>query len=254
VDLEFSITDWSAYAGRLSTQADWQAWGAQPLALVGLLGSCVGSNLPKLLEVPALLRRRFGPLARMVASVAGTVHNPLGMPVILASRYGETDRSLALLSSLVKGEDLSPTDFGLSVHNAIGALYSMAKIDHANYISVAANGSTIAAGLVEAAGLLLDGAPEVLLVCYDSPLPELYSTFADEALAMFAWSWRLACPQPGKPKFSLSAAPALSKTVGAAPTQVVALSLEVLHFFLSNQTQLSRTIDNTLWTWQRHAH
>ena len=43
--------------------------------------------------------------------------------------------------------------------------------------------------MIEAAGLLADGAPAVLVVCYDAPLPQAYAHFHDEEPCEFAWAW-----------------------------------------------------------------
>ena len=52
--------------------------------------------------------------------------------------------------------------------------------------------------------LLADGAPEVLLVVYDAPLPAVYGSFADEPDAGFAWCWRLVHADPALPTLRLA--------------------------------------------------
>lgn len=81
------------------------------------------------------------------------------------------------------------------VHNAIAALYSIARGQRGNYLALAAGRATVETACVEAFGLLADGAPEVRLVVYESPLPPIYAGFADEPDPFFAWCWRLG---PGK--------------------------------------------------------
>jgi hypothetical protein len=49
------------------------------------------------------------------------------VPLVFASRHGDVARSMDLLGALVSDQPLSPTGFGLSVHNAIAALYSIAR-------------------------------------------------------------------------------------------------------------------------------
>lgn len=86
---------------------------------------------------------------------------------------------------------MSPTGFGLSVHNAIAAQYGISRSHMGNAIAVAGAQATIAAAMVEASALLQDGADEVLVVFYETPLPEGYSTFHDENTCEYAWAWRI---------------------------------------------------------------
>ncbi len=197
-----------------------------------------------------MARRRFNPLGRMAAQVACACHaGELGLPVIFASRYGDAARSLDLLGDLARGEPLSPTAFGLSVHNAIGAMYSITRGDQANYLSLAAGAGSATAALVEAAGLLHDGAQRVMLVCYDAPLPGAYACFDDEPVAPYAWAWRIALPAQGQPHFLLSASCARDE---AGPL-ALPLGLDLLRFALSDDRQVHHAAGRTLWTLQRHG-
>ena len=53
------------------------------------------------------------------------------MPLVYASRHGETTRNFALLSDTAEQQPLSPTQFSLSVHNAIIGLWSIFQGDSA---------------------------------------------------------------------------------------------------------------------------
>ena len=140
-----------------------------------------------------MMRRRVDRLGRLACQVAywcQPVEN--SAPLVFASRYGDAQRSLALLGDLVQQQALSPTGFALSVHNAVAALYSIARGDTRNAVVVAGGRATATAALIEAAALIADGEPEVLVVCYEAPLPEHYAHFHDEASCEFAWAWRVA--------------------------------------------------------------
>jgi len=142
-----------------------------------------------------MLRRRLTRLGRMAVQVSWDCQgDDLGMPVVFASRYGDVVRSLELLRDLEREGDLSPAGFSMSVHNAISGMYSIARSDSAAAVCVAAGQASAVAGLVEAVGLLTDGAPEVMLVAYDEPLPAPYEGFADDAACTWAWAWRVALP------------------------------------------------------------
>lgn len=242
VNLEFAIPSWAACGPGLSTPADWRAWAAAP---------CVpaGEPRPDLSQVPAMVRRRLNALGRTALQPAFDVHTPApDVPVVFASRYGDASRALDLLAELVRGEALSPTSFGLSVHNAIGAMYSIIRGDRSNYLSVAAGPGTAAAGLVEAAGLLADGAPEVLVVCCDAPLPGGYATFEDGPAALYAWAWRVTAPVAGQVRYSLAAEPAAAASEPAA----LPFGLDVMRFVAADAPSLTRTASGTAWTWRRH--
>lgn len=185
---EFSIRTWSAYANDLDSEAGWRAWAERP-------DLPVGARAPDLTELPVPARRRLGLLGRMVAQVGyGCQGVAGGMPVVLVSRYGEAERSLALLREQADGNPLSPTAFGLSVHNAIGAQYSIARGDQGNYLALAGGAGSVVGGVVEALGLLADGADAVMLVCYEAPLPGDYAAFTDEPACHYAWAWVLSAP------------------------------------------------------------
>jgi len=196
-------------------------------------------------------RRRLGPLGRLAVQAAWWCQgNDVGMPLVFASRYGEAARSLELFAELARGEPVSPTTFSLSVHNAISGMYSIARGDRASHQAVAAGAASAAAALIEALALLADGAPEVMVVCYDAPLPGTYAQFHDEPAAAYAWAWRVAQPAANAPYIELRAdeAAACEEPAGALP-----FGLDVLRFGLSNDVALTRQADGTRWIWRRHA-
>jgi hypothetical protein len=78
------------------------------------------------------------------------------------------------LEALAQGLPLSPMDFSLSVHNASSGLFSIARGDRSAASALAASGEELAAAFLEAAGLLMEGAPEVLVSVHDEPPPKLY--------------------------------------------------------------------------------
>ncbi|MBE0474785.1 beta-ketoacyl synthase chain length factor [Rhodoferax sp.] len=189
MEFRFVITSWAAFSPGLQHADDWQEWAHAPW-------QPTGDEAPEVREMPAMARRRLNQLGRMAVRVAYWCQaDETGRPVIFASRYGDAVRSLELLNAMAQDGAVSPTGFGLSVHNAIGATYSIARGDRANYLSIAGGAASSAAGLVEAFGLLTDGAPNVTLVCYDAPLPGDYARFHDEPTAPYAWAWQIALPQ-----------------------------------------------------------
>jgi hypothetical protein len=189
VQFEFVILDWAAYADSLTTRQDWLEWASHdpvpPATQV--------AHVPALSEMPAMMRRRVDRLGRLACQVAYWCQPSAGSgPLVFASRYGDAHRSLALLGDLVAQQQLSPAGFALSVHNAVAALYSIARGDLQHAVVVAAGQGTVRAALTEAVGLLTDGAQEVLVVFYEAPLPATYAYFEDERACEYAWALRLA--------------------------------------------------------------
>lgn len=241
--VRFAIAAWAACAPGFERAADWQAWANAPVRPQGTLGA-------RLEAMPALQRRRLNALGRAAVQVAWDIHEPASdVPVVFASRYGDAERCLQLLRQFATEGSASPTDFTFSVHNAIGAMYSIARGDCAASSSVAAGAATAAAGVVEACAQLADGAREVLLVCYHAPLPDDYAGFDREPVSAYAWAWRLVAPAPGQPHIELSwDGDAADGHEGELP-----FGLEVLRFGIGDAPAADLRADGTRWQWRRHA-
>jgi len=217
--------------------------------------------------MPAMMRRRVDRLGRLACQVAYWCQPAAGAPMVFASRYGDATRSLALLGDLVKGEPISPAGFGLSVHNAVSALYSIAQGHTDNTVVVAGGRATVAAALAEAAALLADGAPEVLVVFYEAPLPGSYAVFEDEAACEYAWAWRVAspgrCGQLAADSTALKLELSVDEAGGItdAGTAHWPAGLALLRHMLQAAAQeaaapaalLRHDRPGTQWTWSAHA-
>lgn len=243
--IHYAINGWAACAPGLASPEEWRAWAQAPSVPQGTI-----SSTPT--HVPPLLRRRLAPLGRAAVQAAQDCRSNAGaVPVVMASRYGDAERALRLLAGFAVGEGMSPTDFTLSVHNAIGAIHAIAHGDTSSCTSIAAGATSAASGLMEAAGLLADGAPEVLLVCYDAPLPAPYADFADEPDCTYAWAWRLAAADPARPHFSLSWQP--GDGLDDPAPEPLAFGLQAHQFVLSSAPCLARHCAGMRWMWRRHA-
>jgi hypothetical protein len=243
----FHIRDWSAFAVGLEDRASWSEWARAPWLPAG-------AAAPALSELPPMQRRRVEKLGRLALQVAFWCQSAeqAGWPLVFASRHGDLARTYAMLQELARGEPLSPTHFGLSTHNAIAAQYSIARNLPANYLAVSAGACCAEAAIVEAQGLLADGAEDVLVVNYDSPVPEDYAIFADEPACDFAWAWRLSrTPEAGAPAFSLAALE--DSTAVGTQARMLPHGLDVLRFMLSGDPLLDFADADRAWRWQRHA-
>ncbi|HWA38563.1 MAG TPA: beta-ketoacyl synthase chain length factor, partial [Burkholderiales bacterium] len=143
-----------------------------------------GEGLPKAPDVsfvePAL-RRRLGPLARMMLHVGQECARDVPEArLVFASRHGELQYTLLLLRSLAMDEALSPTVFSLAVHNAASGLFSILRRDRSASTALAAGGETLGHALLEASCQLATEAQIPVLVVYgDAPLPGEYARYRD---------------------------------------------------------------------------
>ncbi len=202
-----------------------------------------------------MARRRVERLGRPAFQVAQWCQGEArGFPLIFASRHGDPGRGADLLTSLAKNEPLSPTSFALSVHNAIGAQYSIIRGDPSNVSAISNGLFTVEAAVVEAVTLLGDGNAEVMIVVYDASPPPIYAAMYDEPAADFAFAWRMG-PSLGMNRFSLETAPRSSRASLdiARDDRVLPHGLCVLRFFLGTEPSYERTDGHTGWKWTRHV-
>ncbi|MDH3443451.1 MAG: beta-ketoacyl synthase chain length factor [Deltaproteobacteria bacterium] len=241
--VSFSILSHAAWAPGLETDEAWSAWAKNCHTITGDGEAPVSPMAP-------LLRRRAGFLNRMALEVAyRCLGSDKNVPTIFASRHGEATRSVELLLDLAAGQPLSPTSFGLSVHNATGGLFSIARRDHASDIALAGGQSTVEHAVIEACGLLTEGESRVLLVVYDCPLPAIFTTFQDCREQPFAWAWLMQAPSDEVLSLSWgTAAENDPRSVGELPP-----GLEVLRFYLRRDASLERARHRVRWLWRRDA-
>lgn len=240
----FSIARHAAWAPGVTTQEGWADWARAPWPLMP-------GDEPKVAAMPPMLRRRAGLLGRMALEVAyACMQQDRDIPTVFCSRHGEVSRSVELLRDLARGEPLSPTAFGLAVHNASAGLFSIARADRANHVALAAGSATFEHAVIEACSQLADGAPMVLIVACDMALPEPFAAFEDCDEQSFAFAWVIAPAQADLPALRLSwqanhdAAAAASRMPGG---------LDVLRFHMSEERALVRTAAGKRWTWSRDA-
>lgn len=237
------IVRWAAWAPGLDAAADWAEWLAAPAPLRGDEAAA-----PPLAEVPAMARRRIDALGRMALQVAYRAQDDLtpeqvqAMPLVFASRWGELDRSVSLLQTLAAGEPLSPTAFSHSVHNAIGALYSIQRGVQANLSAVAGGAFSLEAGWIEALGLLREGTPELMLVVFDAPLPTAYAASGLDVALMRPHALALRLRMGGAIELH-AASPA------AEPADGLPATLRALRFLIGAAPALQQGP----WRWSRRC-
>jgi len=238
--VRFSIANYAQWAPGLGTPAAWAQWALTPYSISS-------NEEPGVKAMPAMLRRRAGFLGKMALEVAyACLDGRIGIPTVFCSRHGEVTRAVALLSDLVRGEPLSPTAFGMSVHNATAGMLTIARSDRANHIALAAGAGSVEHAVIEACGLLADGEAMVLLVACDGPLPELLAQYEDCEEQAHAWAWLMTPAAADVVTLNWSASE-------AAPSAGMPAGLEVACFHLRGARSLERCDGRLRWSWGRDA-
>jgi len=155
---------------------DWRGW--TPHRDAGNEARLDTRDKPAGAAIPSLLRRRLNLIGRAVCDMLLDLDPAADHVVLHASRHGDGDRTLEMLYALNAGDPLSPARFGLSVHNAIVGVYSIASGNRRSQQAVAASGGEWAALVAEARGYLADGESRVLMVFGDQPVPERFAEYA----------------------------------------------------------------------------
>jgi hypothetical protein len=235
--ITFDISQWRAWAPGLQTTADWQHWSqaSQPLAPT--------DQAPDVSFLPAMQRRRLSRLARMAFAVGWPLAEGLeDLPLVFVCRHGETPRTFALLSDLAREQPLSPTQFSLSVHNAVIGLWSIMRDSSAEMTALAGAGDGFEQGVLEAAGLLHDGAPAVLLIVVEELPPQAYRDWVDDVPFDYALALLLT---PGD-TWTLAQQ---SSTTSHPDNEPHALCW--LRNLLTGQVTFTHTGKRRSWTWRR---
>ncbi|WP_407294787.1 beta-ketoacyl synthase chain length factor [Stutzerimonas zhaodongensis] len=238
--IQFNIDQWQAWAPGLESADDWANWARDKYELE------IGDAQPDVSFLPPMQRRRLSRLARMVFAVAtplAQAQSPL--PLVYASRHGETARTFAILNDLASDEPLSPTQFSLSVHNAIIGLWSIQRNDTSEMTALAAEGDGLEHAVLEASLLLAEGAPAVLVVVAEDQPPAAYDPWVSDVSFPYAVAlllkpgrtWELSLHTTDQPHDSAKQPHAI-KLVGA---------------LLNGEPAFQHQWERRQWTWQK-AH
>jgi hypothetical protein len=96
---------------------------------------------------------------------------------------------------------LSPTVFGLSVHNAVVGQWSILRGDRSEMTALACAGDGLEHALLEACAILDERAGDVLVLVGDARVPERYRGDVDDVAFDYAFALRIA--RQGAQRFRL---------------------------------------------------
>ncbi|TAK91865.1 MAG: 3-oxoacyl-ACP synthase [Burkholderiaceae bacterium] len=170
----FPLRAWSAWMPGLESRAAWLQHASMPSPEADT------DAIPAVKFIDAMTRRRLGRLARLTLQVAyeATCELPVDLPLrlVYASRHGDMRQTINLLSALADDEPLSPTAFGMSVHNAIAGMWSIQRQDRSAASAISAGESTLHSGLLEAVLQWQEQPDQLVLYLYaDDAVPLPYA-------------------------------------------------------------------------------
>lgn len=240
--IEATLERWAAWSPGCQDSEAWQRWAASPAPLDS-------EGRPDVSFLPALLRRRCSPLARVMLAAAFAACPPeLRSPVatVFASRHGNINESIDLLWRLARRQPLSPTRFSHTVHNAQAGLFSIAAENRQASSSIAACEDTFACGWLEAL-TLLERDPErpVLLVVGDVPLSETFAGLVEEPPGTYAVAFLLGRGEDAPISFGTARAHA------DAPRLAWPDAVEFLRWHLAGEPRLELDSGRRQFVWQR---
>jgi hypothetical protein len=137
------------------------------------------NDSPLMTRIPKTFKRRLGYIGFNVLSVMNLcAENTESDDItwVVASRHGDTNRMIHLFQNVCEQELLSPTDFSMSVHNALPGMHSIKTKNTSMHTAISAGEHTFALGLLEAYVLSKTTKHKVGYLYYDFQLPDVYST------------------------------------------------------------------------------
>jgi len=200
-------------------------------------------------SIPKILKRRLSPLARIVfCAINQCIGENKHIPIVFSSTHGELAKSFRMMEMIENGEEISPTAFSLSVHNAIAGLFSIVYKNRLQSVVLAAGEEGIGVAFIEATGLLKEGHNEVIIVFYDEPLVDFYpsapyrlSTETSRAVAIKIKKKGVGIPL----QFSCF------QDTGNDGEQAVQIPL-LVRFLSTNQDQLVIQTPRHSWSWKKN--
>lgn len=203
---------------------------------------------PWLVNVPPMLKRRLTPLAKTVfCAVSQCLDDDIPAPAVFSSAHGELAKSLAMMEMLEAGEEISPTAFSLSVHNAIAGLFSMAWKNKLQCTVLAPGEEGMAPAFIEGLGLLREGAEQVLLVFYDESLPAFYPSSPYRLSSDTSCALALLMARSGAGQALTLSSSSSTGNDGEQPVQLPAF----IRFLAEPQTRLTFCTPRRSWSWEK---
>jgi hypothetical protein len=237
--MEFHIKKCSAWCGNLRTSQYWQQWA------LGEILYQEADDLPALKEIPAMQRRRLSHFAKLTMQCVLDVISDESddLPCVFSSRHGDLHKTAKLIEDVAQKSDLSPTHFGLSVHNAVAGLYSIFAKNKQPMTAISAGEDSFLMALVDGyAKLESQKLDKVLVVYTDEVVPEKYSQYVSEAERTISIALILT-RQKNNNDLTINFKPQQNKNVTS-----MFQPLSFLSFFYGKETHIN--INSARYKWQ----
>lgn len=238
--LSFAVVDWCALAPSLEDSSQWQEWALANRTID------VQAALPKPSKLPGMTARRLASGSKLAVDCGLQIlgkHNVDA--VVYASRHGELEKNFRILSALAHQQDISPTDFALSVHNAAVGNLTISTKAAIPSSSVTAGLDTFQQSLFEVFTLLKAGHKSVLLVDFDGYLPEFYHDYLPASMPKWPFAVALLLQEGSMYQCHFSAQVNTPKHEPKLPQ-----SLDFLACFLRTEKNFIIQGERGLWHWR----
>lgn len=232
-----NILDWQARAPGLSDASQWLAWSQ------GLHAIDPAAPQAKLTDLPMMTARRLNSGSKLAVDCGlAMVRKHAIDAVVYTSRHGELEHNYRILHALASEQDVSPTDFAMSVHNsAVGNLTIAARQPMVSS-SLSAGRDTFQQGLCEVLSLLQAGYARVLMVDFDGALPDFYPPSLPPQMP--TWPFALALVIEAGETLRCETRPGTPQAEASLPQ-----SLLFLRHYLRHDPQFALDGERLLWQW-----
>ena len=131
--------------------------------------------------VAPMQRRRLSQFMKMALHCLHDIEGAQTQAINFSSRHGDLSKTSGLLDAICTDDPLSPTAFGLSVHNAAVGIFSILNNNTAPMNAIACGNDSIISALIDSYARLHTQLCEQIITCHaDRALPAEYQCFADE--------------------------------------------------------------------------
>ena len=133
-------------------------------------------KMPDVSFIPPMTRRRMTDLQKIAIGLAKHVMpEDTDYQIVFASRFGEWQQTIKLITQFHNDSEMSPAGFSNSVHNAAPGALSVLTKNKKSYISIAAGTRTLESGILAT----LTAQKPVLFIFAEEKSPELYNPFLE---------------------------------------------------------------------------
>lgn len=253
--IALNICALSCWAPNATNPAAWSDWFHNKI-------KPHGDTPPDLAHIKPMQRRRLSLMARAVFRVGGDCLeriNPVSrnMASLFATTYGQAASSVKMIQTMTEHKPLSPAAFSLSVHNAIAGQFSISHGLTGPSMTAACGREGLGGVFTQAAGLLSDH-DQVLVCCFEEPLPEELRPYTANPPAPLAAAFVLQAPLGTSTQTLLNMSRAYTSDSAEPENAHISLWSQLLSFvaFLTDDSQaLTIQSDSVSHTWTRiHAN